>query len=132
MDRESCFRRKAVSKDYDIDYEGEGIVVYESGDYFEGKFHGLGTNRSGVLTRLGTGNGALTWGTWNNEDQLEGVADEEIPEDGGCWRRSVYKRGLKHGISRTFGAEASRTAGTPTNLKELVREQPLKCKMFFV
>ena len=74
------------------EYSGQGVMTFANGDYFEGEFLGLGTDRRGILTRLSE-SGGLTEGTWIS-GRMTGYCEVEnvgLAE----WSQAMYERGLK-------------------------------------
>ena len=86
-----------------IDFKGDlnsfGEFTCPNGDYFEGQFFGSISDRSGHLTKPRE-NGCFTVGLWKN-GLLDGIVDMET--EGGGWKRVAFKKGLKHGLERSFG-----------------------------
>ena len=85
-----------------IDFKGDlnswGEFTCPNGDYFEGQFFGSFSDRSGHLTKPRE-SGCFTVGLWKS-GLLDGIVDMET--EGGGWKRVAFKKGLKHGLERSF------------------------------
>jgi len=92
--------RAQAPKDNAGKFLGEGIMLYENKDTFQGVFNGGIMNRTGKLTRTEM-NGTKIEGTWVN-GLLSGEIRETLPNTG--WIEGYYKDGVPHGYYREFGA----------------------------
>jgi len=78
---------------------GEGILLWESKDTFQGVFDDGIMNRSGTVTRA-TMNSTKMTGQWVN-GLLHGEIKETLVNTG--WIEGYYKDGVPHGFFREFG-----------------------------
>jgi len=78
---------------------GEGLIVYENKDVFQGEFDNGLMNRTGTVTRADM-NGTKITGQWVN-GLLQGEIKETLVNTG--WIEGYYKDGVPHGFYREFG-----------------------------
>jgi len=78
---------------------GEGIMLWENKDTFQGEFNNGIMNRTGTLTRAQM-NGTKVSGEWVN-GLLQGEIKETLVNTG--WIEGYYKDGVPHGFFREFG-----------------------------
>eukprot|EP00092_Neocalanus_flemingeri_P016786 GFUD01018155.1.p1 GENE.GFUD01018155.1~~GFUD01018155.1.p1 ORF type:complete len:540 (-),score=94.96 GFUD01018155.1:837-2456(-) len=78
---------------------GEGIIMWENKDTFQGVFNNGIMNRTGTITRA-TENGTKVSGEWVN-GLLKGEIKETLVNTG--WMEGYYKDGVPHGFYREFG-----------------------------
>jgi len=101
--------RHAGNKEPDGKIVGQGQLIYENKDTFQGEFKDGILNRVGVLTRAEM-NSTRFEGEWVN-GLLEGEVKDHSFAQG--WLEGYYKDGVPHGFFREFGAR--------TNLKNTLR-----------
>ena len=79
---------------------GEGQLIYENKDTFQGEFKDGILNRVGILVRAEM-NSCRFEGEWVN-GLLEGEVKDHSFAQG--WLEGYYKDGVPHGFFREFGA----------------------------
>jgi len=92
--------RAQAPKDSTGKFMGEGIMLYENKDTFQGVFNDGIMNRTGKLIRAEM-TGTKIEGSWVN-GLLHGEIKETLPNTG--WIEGYYKDGIPHGYFREFGS----------------------------
>lgn len=91
--------RHSGKKDENGNITGEGVLIYENKDTFQGTFSNGIMNRVGVLTRAEL-NSCRLEGEWVN-GLLQGEVKDHLNNSG--WIEGYYKDGVPHGFYREFG-----------------------------
>jgi len=101
--------RHAGNKEADGTIQGEGKLIYENKDVFNGEFKGSILDRVGILARAEENSSRLE-GEWVN-----GLLNGEVKDHGfnQSWTEGYYRDGVPHGFFREFGPRS--------NLKHILR-----------